>query len=81
MAKVLYTAHAHVTGGREGHARTADGELEVDLRAPKQMGGPGGGTTQRSFSPSGTQLVSTALWASSRAVITWMPVRSPSTRR
>jgi osmotically inducible protein OsmC len=44
MAKVLYTAHAHVTGGREGHARTVDGELEVGLRAPKQMGGPGGGT-------------------------------------
>jgi lipoyl-dependent peroxiredoxin len=44
MAKVLYTAHAHVTGGREGHARTADGELEVDLRTPKQMGGPGAGT-------------------------------------
>jgi Ohr subfamily peroxiredoxin len=44
MAKVLYTAHAHVTGGREGHARTADGELEVDLRTPKAMGGAGGGT-------------------------------------
>jgi osmotically inducible protein OsmC len=38
MAKVLYTAHAHVTGGREGHARTADGELEVDLRTPKENG-------------------------------------------
>jgi lipoyl-dependent peroxiredoxin len=45
MAKVLYTANAHVTGGREnGHGRTADGELEVDLRVPKELGGPGGGT-------------------------------------
>jgi osmotically inducible protein OsmC len=44
MAKVLYTAHAHVAGGREGHARTADGGLEVDLRTPKEMGGAGGGT-------------------------------------
>jgi osmotically inducible protein OsmC len=44
MVKVLYTAHAHITGGREGHARTADGELEVDLRTPKEMGGAGGGT-------------------------------------
>ncbi|MCW2628651.1 Ohr family peroxiredoxin [Mycobacterium sp.] len=44
MAKVLYTAHAHVAGGREGQARTADGELEVDLRTPKEMGGGGGGT-------------------------------------
>ena len=44
MAKVLYTAHAHVTGGRDGHGRTADGELDIDLRLPKEMGGAGGGT-------------------------------------
>jgi Ohr subfamily peroxiredoxin len=45
MAKVLYTANAHVTGGRQdGHGRTADGELEVDLRVPKELGGSGGGT-------------------------------------
>src|ERR1700724_1870518 len=44
MAKVLYTANAHVTGGRDGHGRTTDGELEVDLRVPKEMGGTGGGT-------------------------------------
>ena len=45
MAKVLYTAHAHVTGGRvHGHGRTTDGGLEVDLRTPTEMGGAGGGT-------------------------------------
>ena len=44
MAKVLYTANAHVTGGRDGHGRTTDGELEVDLRVPKEMVGAGGGT-------------------------------------
>jgi lipoyl-dependent peroxiredoxin len=44
MAKVLYTAHAHVAGGLEGHARTVDGELDVELRTPKEMGGAGGGT-------------------------------------
>jgi Ohr subfamily peroxiredoxin len=45
MAKVLYTAHAHVTGGRtNGHGRSDDGQLEVDLRLPEEMGGPGGGT-------------------------------------
>jgi organic hydroperoxide reductase OsmC/OhrA len=45
MARVLYTARAHVTGGREdGHGRSADGELEVDLRVPEEMGGTGGGT-------------------------------------
>jgi lipoyl-dependent peroxiredoxin len=44
MAKVLYTASAHVTGGRAGHGRTSDGELDVNLRLPKEMGGEGGGT-------------------------------------
>jgi Ohr subfamily peroxiredoxin len=45
MARELYTAEALVTGGRaEGHGRTSDGELEVDLRSPKEMGGEGGGT-------------------------------------
>jgi lipoyl-dependent peroxiredoxin len=45
MANTLYTAKAHVTGGRaEGHGRSSDGALEVDLRVPEEMGGPGGGT-------------------------------------
>ena len=43
--RTLYTAEAHVTGGRaEGHGRTSDGALEVDLRLPVEMGGTGGGT-------------------------------------
>lgn len=45
MARELYTAEAVVTGGRaEGHGRTSDGALEVDLRTPTEMGGEGGGT-------------------------------------
>ena len=45
MSKPLYTAEAHVTGGRlAGHGKSADGELEVDLRIPREMGGEGGGT-------------------------------------
>jgi osmotically inducible protein OsmC len=45
MAKDLYTAEAHVTGGRaEGHGRTSDGALEVDIRIPAELGGEGGGT-------------------------------------
>ncbi|MDT7738900.1 MAG: lipoyl-dependent peroxiredoxin [Mycobacterium sp.] len=44
MTKVLYTAHAHVTGGRDGHARSADGELQVHLHTPTEMGGSGKGT-------------------------------------
>jgi osmotically inducible protein OsmC len=35
MAKTIYTAEAHVTGGREhGHGVTSDGRLEVELRPP-----------------------------------------------
>ena len=45
MAKAIYTAEASVTGGRlKGHGMTTDGELEVDLRIPKELGGEGGGT-------------------------------------
>ncbi len=43
--RVLYTAEARVTGGRaQGHGRTSDGALEVELRLPPEMGGEGGGT-------------------------------------
>jgi Ohr subfamily peroxiredoxin len=42
LVKVLYTAKAHTTGGREGGAsRTSDGRLDVKLSVP---GGPGEGT-------------------------------------
>jgi osmotically inducible protein OsmC len=40
--KVLYTAEATVTGGREGHGRTSDGRLDVDFDVPSEMGGTGG---------------------------------------
>jgi lipoyl-dependent peroxiredoxin len=40
--KLLYTAKAHTTGGREGGAsRTSDGRLDVKLSVP---GSPGNGT-------------------------------------
>jgi len=45
MAKTLYTAEAHVSGGRlEGHGSTASGNLEVDIRIPQEVGGDGTGT-------------------------------------
>jgi len=45
MANTLYTAKAHVTGGRaEGHGKSNDGQLDVQLRLPVEMGGPGDGT-------------------------------------
>src|SRR5437870_3798033 len=43
--KPLYTATATATGdGRNGHATSEDGILDVDLRIPKEMGGAGGAT-------------------------------------
>jgi Ohr subfamily peroxiredoxin len=42
VPKVLYTAKAHTTGGREGGAsRTSDGRLDVKFSVP---GAPGDGT-------------------------------------
>lgn len=37
----VYKAQATASGGREGHARTSDGTLDVKLSVPKDMGGPG----------------------------------------
>jgi Ohr subfamily peroxiredoxin len=45
MGKAIYTAEAHVTGGRiAGHGRTSDGSLEVDIRIPPELGGEEPGT-------------------------------------
>jgi Ohr subfamily peroxiredoxin len=40
--EILYTAEATATGGREGHAATSDGRVDVDLTVPKEMGGSDG---------------------------------------
>lgn len=43
--KTIYTAEALATGeGRNGHARTSDGRLDLDLAIPEAMGGNGEGT-------------------------------------
>ncbi len=43
--KAIYTAEALATGeGRDGHARTSDGKVDLDLSIPKEMGGSGVGT-------------------------------------
>ena len=42
---ILYTAVGHATGdGRNGHVHTDDGLLDLDVRIPAELGGPGGGT-------------------------------------
>ena len=42
IEKVLYTAHAKATGGRDGHATSSDGVLDVKLATPRELGGAGG---------------------------------------
>jgi len=39
---VLYRTSARATGGRDGHAGTLDGALDVKLVTPKELGGRGG---------------------------------------
>lgn len=35
---VLYTADVHTTGGRDGHARSNDGRLDINLSSPGSSG-------------------------------------------
>ena len=44
LDKVIYTAHAHTTGGRDGESASDDGLLSVKLAVPTAMGGSGKGT-------------------------------------
>ena len=39
---VLYSTNATATGGRDGHARSDDGRVDVQLSTPKELGGAGG---------------------------------------
>lgn len=38
LEKVLYTAKAHTTGGRDGAARSDDGRLDIKLSSPGTAG-------------------------------------------
>ncbi|MEK0362429.1 MULTISPECIES: organic hydroperoxide resistance protein [unclassified Pseudomonas] len=43
--KILYTATATATGGREGRATSSDSVLDVQLSTPRELGGAGGAGT------------------------------------
>src|SRR5258707_11523104 len=43
---VIYTTSAIASGGRDGHAATTDGSLDVKLARPKELGGKGGVASQ-----------------------------------
>jgi lipoyl-dependent peroxiredoxin len=42
---IMYTAEVVLRGGRDGHARSSDGNLEVDLAVPAELEGSGGSGT------------------------------------
>lgn len=43
LNKIVYTAHATTTGGRNGKSKTSDGKLDITLAKPAEMGGDGNG--------------------------------------
>ena len=45
LEKVLYTAEATATGGREGKASSSDHSFELKLTTPKGLGGSGAAGT------------------------------------
>jgi Ohr subfamily peroxiredoxin len=52
--QTLYTAEALSTGaGRQGHVRTTDGRIDLDLAPPKEMGGSGEGSNPEQLFASG----------------------------
>jgi len=72
-AKLLYTAKAHTTGGREGGAsRTSDGRLDVKLSVP---GAPGNGTNPEQLFAVGW---SACFTSAMKIVAAQMKVRLPS---
>jgi osmotically inducible protein OsmC len=45
LEKVLYRAHAHATGGRDGRSVVPEGKLDFKLTTPRELGGAGGDGT------------------------------------
>ncbi len=73
IEKVLYTAKAHTTGGREGGAsRTDDGHLDVKISPP---GSPGAGTNPEQLFAAGW---STCLLSAIKLVARAKKVRLPA---
>jgi Ohr subfamily peroxiredoxin len=44
LESVLYTAVATADGGRDGRVVSDDGQLDLNVATPKELGGPGGAT-------------------------------------
>ncbi|HAS33429.1 MAG: organic hydroperoxide resistance protein [Microbacterium sp.] len=65
----IYTAEALATGeGRAGAVKTRDGHVDMDLRIPREMGGPGGGANPEALFAAGyAACFHSALQAAARA--------------
>ena len=75
LEKVLYTAKAHTTGGRDGAARTDDGRLDIKLSSP---GTPGTGTNPEQLFATG---YAACFIGAMKAVAGKMKVTLPASRR
>lgn len=53
LEKVVYRAHSTTTGGRDGASRSSDGQLDIKLGVPKEMGGAGVGVNPEQLFASG----------------------------
>lgn len=52
--KPLYTTTSHASGdGRNGHVLSDDGIIDMDVRMPPELGGPGGATNPEQLFASG----------------------------
>jgi Ohr subfamily peroxiredoxin len=73
--KPLYSTRVNVTGGVASHGRASglvrsdDGNLDVELRLPKALGGPGGGTNPE-------QLFAAALGACFHGALTLLATKA-----
>ena len=77
IEKVLYTAKAHTTGGRDGASRTNDGRLDVKLSSP---GSAGNGTNPEQLFAAGWSacfMSAIALAASQQKVGKWSSSKFP----
>jgi organic hydroperoxide reductase OsmC/OhrA len=74
LDKVLYTARAHTTGGRDGASRTDDGRLDVKLSSP---GGSGTGTNPEQLFAAGWASPCRRTWRWTPKW-TWAPFPTPT---
>jgi osmotically inducible protein OsmC len=58
IENAIYTARAKAMGGRVGSAKSDDGQINLKLDRPIEMGGKGNGTNPERCLPWATQLVS-----------------------